>query len=126
MTGMRRATKGLGLVRAAPPEAIAGEAVPRLLAYVPTQYRDAAIELAHWGYGGVAGLSFALLPRSFRHLPGAGPMFGLASWLIFDRGIAPTLQLVQAEQPKTAERLALLGDHVLYGIVVADSRDRRG
>ncbi len=123
MTGMRRVTTGLGLVRVAPPESIATQGVPSLLARVPPRYRDVAIELAHWGYGGIAGAGFSFLPRRLQRLPGAGAVFGLVIWLGYDKGIAPILNLIQAEQPLTIERLALMGDHILYGVLVAESRD---
>jgi len=64
------------------------------------------------------------MPRRFQHMPAAGPVFGLAIWLAFDKGIAPALKLIQAERPHTVERLALMGDHILYGVLVAESRDR--
>ena len=124
MTGMRRVTTGLGLVRVAPPESIAKQGVPSLLARVPSRFQDVAIELAHWGYGGAASGVFAFMPRRFQHMPAAGPVFGLAIWLAFDKGIAPALKLIQAERPHTVERLALMGDHILYGVLVAESRDR--
>jgi len=125
MTGMRRVTTGLGLVRQAPPETIAREGIPELFARVPARYRDVATELAHWAYGGAGGAAFAVLPRSFQRMPAAGPVYGLAIWLAFERGVAPALRLLQAERPRTAERLALIGDHVLYGVLVAESRDAR-
>lgn len=124
MTGMRRVTTGLGLVRLAPPETIATQGVPELLARVPPRYRDVAIELAHWGYGGAAGAAFAFMPRRLQRMPGAGAAYGLAIWLAFEKGIAPVLGLMQAEQPRTLERLALIGDHILYGVLVAEARDR--
>ncbi len=123
MTGMRRVTTGLGLVRVSPPESIAREGVPALLARVPARYRNVAVELAHWGYGGCAGAGFALMPRQLQRAPAAGPIFGLAIWVAFDRGIAPVLKLIQSERPRTLERLALMGDHILYGVLVAESRD---
>lgn len=123
MTGMRRVTTGLGLVRVSPPESIAKQGAPALLARVPSRYRNVAIELAHWGYGGCAGAGFASMPRRLQRMPAAGPIFGLATWLAFDKGIAPALKLIQAERPHAVERLALLADHILYGILVAESRD---
>lgn len=124
MTGMRRVTTGLGLVRLPPPERIATQGVPQLLAHVPARYQDVAIELAHWGYGGAAGAAFAFLPRWLQRMPGAGPAYGLAIWLAFEKGIAPVLGLMQAEQSRTVERLAIIGDHILYGVLVAETRDR--
>ena len=123
MTGMRRVTTSLGFVRIAPPESIAKQGVPSLLALVPSRFQDVAIELAHWGYGGVASAGFAFVPRRVQQMPAAGPVFGLAIWLAFDKGIAPALKLIQAERPRTVERLALMGDHILYGVLVAESRD---
>jgi len=50
MTGLRRVTTGLGLLRKPPPEEIATEGVPGLFARIPPGKRGAAIELAHFGY----------------------------------------------------------------------------
>ncbi len=124
MTGMRRVTTGLGLVRLPPPETIATQGVPALLARVPPRHRDVAIELAHWGYGGAAGAAFAFMPRALQRMPGAGPAYGFAIWLAFEKGIAPVLGLMQSERPRIVERLALIGDHILYGVLVAEAGDR--
>ena len=116
MTGLRQVSTGLGLMPQTPPESMA-EATG-LLGRVPPERRTAAIEVAHWGYGAVGGAMYALLPRSVRRLPGVGPLYGVAVWLGFQVGLAPILGLPQATEASTAQRGALLADHLLYGLVV--------
>jgi hypothetical protein len=118
-TAMRRVTTGLGLVRRPPPERLALEAVPALLARVPAQYRDQAIEVAHWGYGAFAGGLYAVLPGAVRRHGWAGPAYGIAVWLLFEAVLAPTLLgLERTRERPLSERLSLAADHALYGTVV--------
>ena len=119
MTGLRRITTTLGLVRETPPESVVEEAASGLLARVPAERRPLVIEAAHISYGMGGGVAFGLLPGSMRRAPGSGVVYGIASWLAFDRVIAPVLGLPQATEPKLSERLALLADHILYGLIVA-------
>ena len=119
MTGMRRVTVGLGLVREPPPEQIFREGVPELLARVPADRRDELIELAHWAYGAAAGAAFGRLPAAARTARWAGPLYGLTIWAVFELGVAPLLGLRGAPERDAAERLAIAADHVLYGAVVA-------
>ena len=120
MTGLRRITTGFGLVEKPPPERIATEAVPGLLARIPPERRDEAIELAHWAYGGLAGAAFAALPRRFRRGSWAGPLYGVGIWAVFETGVVPLVFGPGfAARPRIGERLALAADHVLYGLVVA-------
>jgi hypothetical protein len=49
----------------------------------------------------------------------AGPVYGVLAWAAFEVAIAPALGLPRRHGK--AERLALLADHVLYGMVVAAS-----
>ena len=123
MTGMRRVTTGLGLVERPPPERLAREGAPRLLAAVPVERRGAVIELAHWGFGAAAGATFGAAPRRARTGPWAGPMFGLAIWAVFEVGVRRLLRL-SAQRAGPQERLALAADHVLYGAVVGGRRGR--
>lgn len=119
-TAMRRVTIGLGLVRRPPPERIALEGVPALLARVPAEHRDEAIELAHWAYGALAGAAYAALPRSLRRHGWAGPAYGIGVWLFFEAVLGPALLGLERTKKRSAsERLALAGDHALYGAVVA-------
>jgi hypothetical protein len=125
MTGMRRMTTGLGLVREVPPEEIFERGVPGLLAEIPVERRDEAIELAHWAFGAAAGAAFALAPRRVREARWAGPAYGLAIWALFEAVAAPALGLRRPRERPTSERAALAADHVLYGLVVA-GRPRYG
>jgi hypothetical protein len=49
----------------------------------------------------------------------AGPTYGLVVWLGFELGIAPALNLMQAKRLRPVDRLALAGDHLLYGVVLS-------
>lgn len=124
MTGMRRMTTGLGLLRQPPPDMIAEEGVPGLLARVPPHHRDEAIELAHWTYGAAGGAAFGLLPAIVRREAWSGPLYGLLTWLAFEAVLAPLLGLPTRERWQVSDRLAVAADHVLYGLVVAGGRSR--
>jgi len=124
MTGMRAFTQDVGLVEQTPPKAIFKERAAGLRRRVPRSKRRAVVELAHWGYGGVGGVGFGLLPDGLRRQPWAGPAYGLALWAGFELGIAPLLGLTQAGKLRPVERLALAGDHVLYGFVLSETRRR--
>jgi hypothetical protein len=67
---------------------------------------------------------FGALPRGLRRRPWAGPVYGLAVWLGFEMGIAPTLGLSQAKRVRLVDRLALAADHLLYGLVLSEPRRR--
>ncbi|WP_159941751.1 MULTISPECIES: hypothetical protein [unclassified Nocardiopsis] len=118
MTGMRQAEVGLGLVERTPPEAILREGAPSLLGSVPEHRRKAAIELAHWSYGAVAGAAFALLPRGLRSSRLTGPVYGVLSWGAFELLLAPALGLAHARGSRPQQRMALMLDHVVFGLVV--------
>jgi hypothetical protein len=124
MTGFRTLTKELGLVGETPPEAIVVQRVPGLLARVPPGGRRGAVELAHWTYGAVGGAVFGLLPERVRRLPWAGPAYGLALWFGFEFALAPALGLRQATVSRPSERLVLAIDHLLYGLVLSETRSR--
>jgi uncharacterized membrane protein YagU involved in acid resistance len=124
MTGMRVVTVGLNLLSKDPPEEIFEDALPQFLELVPREYRDEAIELAHWGYGAVGGATFALLPAAIRRHRWSGPAYGIATWSFFEGVLAPMLGLRKPLERPTSERAAIIADHVLYGLVVA-SRPRR-
>ena len=49
-------------------------------------------------------------------------LYGLAVWLGFEMGIAPTLGLSQAKRVRMVDRLALAADHLLYGLVLSEPR----
>ena len=118
-TAMRRVTTGVGLVRRPPPERLALEGVPALLARVPAEHRDEAIEVAHWAYGAAAGGLYAALPGAFRRHGWAGPAYGIAVWVVFETVLGPALLgLERTKERPLSERLALAADHALYGSVV--------
>ncbi len=112
MTGTRVVTVELGLVEQAPPQQLAG---------VRRGARRAAVELAHWGFGAVGGAVYGALPRSWRNRPLTGPLYGLVIWTGFE-ATAPLLGLPHAEGPRIVERLAIAADHVLYGLILDETR----
>ena len=122
MTGMRAFTVDLGIVEQSPPEAIFKQRARGLIRQVPRRRRRSAIELAHWGYGAAGGAAFGMLPESMRRRAWAGPVYGLVVWLGFEVGIAPALGLTQARKLRLAERAALAADHLLYGLVLSETR----
>jgi hypothetical protein len=124
MTGMRAFTQDVALVQETPPQAIFKKNVAGLRRRIPRNRRRAAVELAHWGYGAAGGVVFGLLPDAIRRRAWAGPLYGVVVWLGFELGLAPTLGLTQARKLRIAERLALAGDHLLYGFVLSETRRR--
>ncbi len=120
MSGMRKLTGGLGLLDEVPPDAIAQEHADHFLARLRFD-RDVAVEAAHWTYGAVGGALFGALPSAFRRHVWSGPVYGVASWLLYEAAIAPLLGVTAAKQKTLAGRLALAADHVLYGTVVGRS-----
>ncbi|WP_218824587.1 hypothetical protein [Asanoa hainanensis] len=121
MSGLRRMTTALNLVGQTPPESILREGAPAVFYRVPVERRAALVEAMHWSYGALGGAMFGLLPRRLRRHPLAGPVYGLVFWTGFQFVIAPVFGLPQSRRVHPAEVLALLGDHVLYGVVVASS-----
>lgn len=115
MSGVRAVTTRAGLVRMTPPVEIGTNGAAPLLARLPPERRDAAIELAHWCYGGLGGAVFAALPLRGR---AAGVAYGLGLWALFEAVVAPTLGAPERERPPS-ERIALAADHVLYGVILA-------
>jgi hypothetical protein len=122
MTGMRTLTGELGLLPEPPPDKVARQGVPALFERVPEDYRRAAIELAHWGFGIAAAVPFAVLPRPLRRARLAGAAYGIGTWALFESVLAPALGIPRDDHPRLGERAALIADHALYGMVVA-SRD---
>jgi hypothetical protein len=119
MTGVRRITVDLGLVQNPPPEEIATEGVPALLAQVAPEHRETAIELLHWAVGALGGMGFGIVPAGVRRRRWAGAAYGLAILGVFEVAVAPWLGIGTKDRA-ISERLALAGDHVLYGIVLVD------
>lgn len=117
MSGMRELTTSLGLVRRPPPDEIAEEAASGLFDRLGVD-RDAALELAHWGYGATMGAAYALLPGALRRRRWLGPGYGLATWVFFERVVTRALGLQAPEERPAAERAAIALDHLLYGAIV--------
>jgi hypothetical protein len=112
MTGMRVVTVSLGLVEQAPPQQLAGE---------QSGPRRAAVEVAHWTFGAVAGAAYGALPAGLRQRSWTGPLFGLAIWTGFE-ATAPVLGLPHAESGRASQRLAVAADHALYGFILDETR----
>ncbi|MDF5757170.1 hypothetical protein [Spongiactinospora sp. TRM90649] len=121
MSGLRQTTTSLGLIERTPPEAFLERAAPGLLHGVPRERRPAIVELVHWTYGAVGGAAFGLLPGRIRRHPWTGPVWGILFWGAFQTAIAPVLGLPRRSRGRPVEDLALLADHLLYGVVVAAS-----
>ena len=124
MTGMRSFTVGLGLVKESPPRAIVRQTSNGLFRFVPKGQRRAAIELMHWGYGAAGGAVFAMMPEDLRLRRWSGPVYGLIVWLGFELVQAPLMGLDQAKKARPVERVALAVDHLLYGLVLTETRRR--
>jgi hypothetical protein len=124
MTGMRAFTVDLGIVEQTPPEAVVKKRARGMIRQVPRKRRRAAIELMHWGYGLAGGAAFRVLPDRVRLKPWAGPAYGFLFWLGFELGLAPVLGLSQAYKLRLPERIALAVDHLLYGLVLSETRRR--
>lgn len=124
MTGMRSLTVNLGFVEEPPPRAIMRQKSRGVFRLVPKRPRRIGQELFHIGYGGAGGAAFAVLPEEARLRPWAGPLYGLALWLLFELAVAPLLGLAQAKKVRPLDRVALAGDHLLYGFVLSETRRR--
>lgn len=134
MTGMRTLTENLGIVGDTPPEAIFRQRVRWVMAAMPKAKRKglkamvspgrgrAAMETAHIGFGAAAGAAFGALPPGVRRSPFAGPAYGVVVWLGYELGMAPALGLKHSGARKPLEHVALAADHVLYGLVLSESR----
>ena len=119
MTGLRKVTENLGLIEETPPKAIFRQKSKGLARLVPRGKREAAIAIAHWGYGAAAGAAYGAFPAGVRERPESGPAYGLAVWVGFEALLAPLLGLEQAKQSRPLERAALAADHLLYGYVLS-------
>jgi len=124
MSGMRVLTASAGLVEEPPPRAIIRQRARRLLKLVPRARRPAAIELAHWGYGAAGGAAYGALPADLRRAVWSGPLYGLLTWAAFEVVLAPLLGLEQAKKSRPLDRLSLAADHLLYGFVLSEFRQR--
>lgn len=120
MTGMRMATVRLGLIEQVPPEAVAEQKAPALLARLSEERRHALIELLHWTYGAGAGVVFSALPARLRERRWSGPVYGLGIWLFFEWAMVPALGLRRRVRREARDRAALAADHLLYGAVLGE------
>ncbi|MDG4811060.1 hypothetical protein O7634_30235 [Micromonospora sp. WMMD1120] len=118
MSGLRQATTSLNLVQSSPPKSVLEKLAPGLLSRVHHSHHPALLAVAHWGYGLNAGLAFGMLPAHLRHRVWVGPLYGAALLVVFHVGIAPMLRIEQ-RLADVHEQVALIADHLLYGIVVA-------
>ena len=125
MTGVREFTRHVGLLEEPPPESILRQKVFGRFRNVKRGPRRAQAELVHWSYGAAAGAFFAALPRALRRSPWSGPFFGLLVWTGFELGIAPALKLSQARRLRVHDRVALAGDHLLYGFLLSENASLR-
>ena len=122
MTGMRAFTVDMGIVEQTPPEAIVKKRARGLIRRVPRTRRRAAIEVVHWSYGALGGATFRLLPDRIRLTRWAGPAYGFLFWLGFELVLAPALGLSLATKLRLPERTALAVDHLLYGLILTETR----
>jgi hypothetical protein len=121
MTGLRSLTKGLGIVRLTPPEELGRHgAGAHLLRHATPERRGAALELAHWAYGGLGAAAYSFAPPRAHRSKTAGAAYGLALWALFEAVIAPVAG-ADRERP-VSERIALAADHALYGFMLTSGR----
>lgn len=122
MTGARTVTQSLGLLPESPPESVLERrSRGRLKVRTGRRPRQVMVQAAHWAYGAFGGAVFGSLPDSVRRRAWAGPIYGVVLWLSFEAAIAPLLRL---HRETTPERLALLADHLIYGLVLSEIRRR--
>jgi uncharacterized membrane protein YagU involved in acid resistance len=116
MTGLRVFALHLGLIREDPPSRLVRKQKGRRPRWI--------VELVHWAMGGVFGIVFGLLPDNVRRRAWFGPVYGLLVWMGFDAFVAPALGLKERDWPKGRERLAFIADHLLFGFVLNEMRER--
>jgi uncharacterized membrane protein YagU involved in acid resistance len=116
MTGVRVFAVHAGLIREDPPS--------RLVRKRKGRQGRWKVELVHWAMGGVFGIVFGLLPESIRRRAWSGPVYGLLVWMGFDAVIAPALGLTERDWPKGRERAVFIADHLLFGFVLNEMRER--
>jgi uncharacterized membrane protein YagU involved in acid resistance len=116
MTGMRVFAVNLGLIREDPPS--------RLVRKQKGSRPRWVVELVHWWMGGVFGIVYGLLPDTWRRRAWSGPVYGVLVWLGFDAVVAPALGLTTRDWPKGRERAVFIADHLLFGSVLNEIRER--
>jgi uncharacterized membrane protein YagU involved in acid resistance len=116
MTGVRVFALHAGLIREDPPSRLSRKQKGRRPRWL--------VELIHWAMGGVFGIGFGLLPENVRRKPWSGPVYGVFVWLGFDSVVAPALGLKERNWPKGRERAVFIADHLLFGFVRNEMRER--
>jgi hypothetical protein len=120
MTGARTLASEFGLLtKGTPPERVAEEGVPQVLAPVPPGMRPATVDVLHLGYGSAGGAAYGMLPLRWRRQWYTGPLYGIALWLAYLLVIAPLLGLRLERRREIRDWAVLAADHVLYGLVVS-------
>jgi uncharacterized membrane protein YagU involved in acid resistance len=116
MTGVRVFAVHAGLIREDPPSRMVRKRRGRRPRWV--------VELVHWSMGGLFGIGYGLLPEGVRRRVWSGPLYGLLVWLGFDSLVAPALGLKERDWPKGRERAVFVADHLLFGFVLGEMRER--
>ena len=124
MTGMRAFTISTGLVGEPPPRKIIRQKSKGVFRFVAKKKRRAVQELMHWGYGATGGAAFAALPDNVKKKAWFGPLFGFVMWMGFEFVQAPLMGLEKKTKLRPMERAALVVDHLLYGLVLSETRRR--
>ena len=103
MTGVRVFALHAGLIREDPPSRLSRKQKGRRPRWL--------VELIHWSMG-------------VRRKPWSGPVYGVLVWLGFDAVVAPALGLTERDWPKGRERAVFIADHLLFGFVLSEMRER--
>ena len=82
------------------------------------------VELVHWAMGGALRDRLRAAARDIRRRAWSGPVYGLLVWLGFDAVVAPALGLTERDWPKGRERAVFVADHLLFGFVLNEMRER--
>jgi uncharacterized membrane protein YagU involved in acid resistance len=116
MTGVRVFAQHADLIREDPPS--------RLVRKRRGHQGRWKVELVHWSMGGFFGIVYGLLPDGLRRRSWFGPVYGVLVWLSFDAFVAPVFGLKKRNWPEGRERAVFVADHVLYGFVLNEMRER--
>ena len=86
-------------------------------------HRSVRAELLHWAVGAMGGAGLRPPAGRARKRDWSGPVYGMAILAAFETIGAPTLGL-QRPGGRIAERAALAADHLVYGLVLTETRKR--